>query len=338
MAVIDAALGRPGVDSLMAQLRDASASGRTVELRGNGSVLDRTAPGSATPVPTLELAGLTGVIECEPSDLVITVGAAMSVTELDAILAANGQECPLDDPTGASTVGGRVATALAGIRRLGVGPVRDWVLGVGFITGEGTLRRGGGRTVKNVTGFDVPRLLCGSWGTLGAIVDVTLRVRPRPRWSGWFVGEGRLSQERLAGLHAPSAVLVGPSTSHVLLEGHPEDATDQARAAGLRPADAPVVPGPARCAVPVADLPELLTRLPRSGWLAQWGVGTVHLDDPGVLRDLGTSDLDGRIRRLHLDGSDEPDLARTPGNADMHRRLRQAFDPYGVLAPWRFPV
>lgn len=338
MAVIDAALGRPGVDGLMEQLRDASASGRAVELRGNGSVLDRTAPGSATPAPTLELAGMAGVIEYEPSDLVITVGPGMSVAELDAILAVNGQECPLDDPTGASTVGGRVATALAGIRQLGVGPVRDWVLGVGFVTGEGTLRRGGGRTVKNVTGFDVPRLLCGSWGTLGALVDVTLRVRPRPRWSGWFVGEGRLTPERLAGLHSPSAVLVGPSTSHVLLEGHPEDATAQAREVGLRASDAPVVPGPARCAVPVADLPELLERLPGSGWLAQWGVGTVHLEAPDVLGDLGASNLGGRVRRLRLDGRVEPDLARTPANADMHRRIRQAFDPHGVLAPWRFPV
>ncbi|NIP58425.1 MAG: glycolate oxidase subunit GlcE, partial [Gemmatimonadetes bacterium] len=87
------------------------------------------------------------------------------------------------------TVGGRIASGLTGIRRLGVGHVREWALGGRLVTARGEAMRFGGPTVKNVTGYDLPRLLCGSWGTLAVLTELTLRVRPLPAFSGWFSTE-----------------------------------------------------------------------------------------------------------------------------------------------------
>jgi FAD/FMN-containing dehydrogenase len=327
------------IERIVGQVMAAVESRRPVEVWGGGSLLGAMAVPSASPqFDRLETGPNADTVEYEPADLVITVGAGMKVADLDALLEPNGQECPIDAHGAApSTVGGRVATGLSGVRRLGCGPVRDWVLGMTFVTGDGRVCRAGGRTVKNVTGFDLPRLLCGSWGTLGVLVDITLRVRPRPRWSGWYRTDEPVGGW-LDALHDPASVLVGPDGSYVLLEGHPDDGAEQAQAAGLRPSGPPALPGPSCYAVSPDRLPALLNDLPAQGWVAQWGVGVVHLD-PGI--DLGSLDRgrhedDGRL--LRLDGGEEPDLRRTPRQPSFHQRLKHAFDPHGVLAPWRFPA
>ncbi len=329
--------GRDPAADIAAQLSTAAAEARPVEVWGGGTLLGRME--DATRVhgaQRLEARPGASVVAYEPVDLVITVGAGMTVHELDELLAANGQECPLDPIGGeTSTVGGRVATALSGPRRLGCGPVRDWLLGVTFVTGDGVVARGGGRTVKNVTGFDLPRLLSGSWGTIGVLVDVTLRVRPRPRWSAWYWTDGPVDSW-LDRIHAPVAVLTGPSATAVLLEGHPDDGADQARCAGLVEGEAPAIPGPARCSVAPGLLPTLVAELPDHGWLAQWGVGVVHFAEDSDFTRLDPLRERGDAILLRLDGGPEPDLAREPRQPEHHRRLRDEFDPSRILAPWRF--
>ncbi len=140
--------------------------------------------------PACEVSAPAGVARYEPEDLTITVGAGTSFATLDAALAEYGQECALDPRDPAATIGGIVACGLSGTRRLRHGPLRDNVLEVRFVTADGRLVKGGGQTVKNVTGYDLPRLLVGSFGTLGVLVQLTLAV-PAPRGARPMVSRRR---------------------------------------------------------------------------------------------------------------------------------------------------
>ena len=130
----------------------------------------------------LDTTKLGGVLEYEPTDLVISVGAGSRFAEVQATLAAQGQTLPVEVPRFAdATVGGMVATALSGPRRLGSGTLRDLLIGISVAHTSGTVTRAGGMVVKNVTGFDLPRLYHGSLGTLGVIVSANFKVVPLPR-------------------------------------------------------------------------------------------------------------------------------------------------------------
>jgi glycolate oxidase FAD binding subunit len=124
-----------------------------------------------------------GVVSYDPTELVITARAGTPLAELNAVLDAAGQMLPCEPPAfgGAATVGGAVATGLAGPRRPWAGSVRDFVLGCRVITGEAKHLRFGGEVMKNVAGYDMSRLLAGSYGCLGLITEVSLKVLPRPR-------------------------------------------------------------------------------------------------------------------------------------------------------------
>ncbi len=130
----------------------------------------------------LSTANLGGIIEYEPTDLVISAGAGTRFGDLQAVLADHGQTLPIEVPRLAdSTVGGLVATALSGPRRLGSGTLRDLLIGISVAHPSGTVTKAGGMVVKNVTGFDLPRLYHGSLGTLGVIVSANFKVLPLPR-------------------------------------------------------------------------------------------------------------------------------------------------------------
>lgn len=184
-----------------------------------------------------EVRAPAGVVAHEPAELTVTVGAGTTVGALAAALAEAGQECPLDPRSPAATVGGVLATGLSGPRRLRYGPVRDTVLEVRFVTGDARLVKGGGPTVKNVSGYDLPRLLVGSFGTLGVIVQATLRCRPRPARTAWAVTDDPEGVRRR--LHAPSALLWDGAAVHVRCEGDPADVDAELRAGGLEPTDGP---------------------------------------------------------------------------------------------------
>lgn len=122
---------------------------------------------------------LDSVIEYEPADLTVTVEAGMTFEQLAAILAGHGQFLPMDAP-GEATIGGALAAAASGPSQHAYGLPRDWLLGCRIAQADGVLVRGGGRVVKNVAGYDLPRLIAGSLGTLGVIVEATFKLAPLP--------------------------------------------------------------------------------------------------------------------------------------------------------------
>src|SRR5207237_1074792 len=131
-----------------------------------------------------------------------------------------------------------LAVGRSGIRRLRQGPMRDVLLEARYVAAGGRVIKGGGPTVKNVSGFDLCRLLVGSLGTLGFLGEVVLRCRPRPEVSRWFAGDAE-PFDLVHRLHQPSSILWDGTTTWVLLEGHPADVEGQAAIAGL-----PEVGGP----------------------------------------------------------------------------------------------
>lgn len=136
------------------------------------------------PGVALDLTGLDQVIDYPAADMTITVQAGITLAKLQEVLATEGQFLPLDAPhPGRATLGGIYATNTCGPRRFGWGRPRDMIIGVSFVTGDGKEVKGGGRVVKNVAGYDFPKLITGSMGTLGPITQMTLKVRPKPEAS-----------------------------------------------------------------------------------------------------------------------------------------------------------
>ena len=161
-------------------IRASAARAQPLRLVGQGTWLAGGAPVRADAEP-LHLGAFGGIIEYEPGDLTITVGAATTIADLDAVTAANDQWCPLAPWGGdAGSVGATIATATAGPFAHVLGHPRDLVLGLECVDGAGKVLRPGGKVVKNVAGFDLTRLITGAWGTLGAITRVSLRLRARP--------------------------------------------------------------------------------------------------------------------------------------------------------------
>ena len=150
--------------------------------RGNAPASAATlqAPGA---VPVLDLRPYRGIVDYEPSELVITARCGTPLSEIEAVLADRGQFLAFEPPAfgGDPTIGGVIAAGLSGPRRMYAGAARDFVLGATLLDAHGDILRFGGQVMKNVAGFDVSRLLCGSLGILGVITEVSLKVLPRPR-------------------------------------------------------------------------------------------------------------------------------------------------------------
>lgn len=133
---------------------------------------------------------LSQVMHYDPADLTVGVGAGITVAGLDSLLAARGQMLPIDPPQPhRTTVGGILATAASGPLRHGYGTIRDYCIGIRFVTGDGLIAKGGGRVVKNVAGYDLMKLMIGSQGTLTVIVSANFKVVPRPRRTRTFAAE-----------------------------------------------------------------------------------------------------------------------------------------------------
>ena len=161
-------------------LRAAAAEGAVVVPWGGGTKQDLGNPIEGADF-VLSLERLDQVVEYVPADMTITVQAGMRLAALQALTVSHGQTVPLDAPRAAqATIGGIVATAASGPRRMAYGGVRDLVLGVRLALADGRVIKAGGKVVKNVAGYDMPKLVIGSLGTLGVITEVSLRLRPRP--------------------------------------------------------------------------------------------------------------------------------------------------------------
>ncbi len=242
-----------------------------------------------------------GIERIEPAEMTVTCGAGTIVAELDDELLAHGQ-CVAIAPTG--TVGGALAVGQSGLRRLGYGPLRDAVLQVRYVSAAGEVVKAGGPTVKNVSGFDLCRLLVGSRGTLGFLGDVILRTRPRARFEQWFAGAVD-PDHVMARLYRPTCALWDGATVWVLLEGDRRDVADQVAGLPVEAVDGPPeLPTGGRWSIAPGGHRRLSGR-----FVVELGIGIVHHEDaaPGRVVD--------------------------PVVRDLHRRIKDAFDPTGRLNP-----
>jgi glycolate oxidase FAD binding subunit len=169
----------PALQRLMERVAAARSDKSPLDIRGGGTKSFYANPPRGAVLDTREL---TGISSYEPTELVVTVLAGTRLAELESVLAERGQCLPFEPPRYAAggTVGGMVAAGLAGPARAGVGPLRDFLLGASILSGTGELLTFGGQVMKNVAGYDVSRVMAGSWGVLGLLCEVSLKVMPIP--------------------------------------------------------------------------------------------------------------------------------------------------------------
>ncbi len=255
-----------------------------------------------------------GIVDYVPEEMIVTVRAGTPVADVHAALAERGQRSALPERGG--TVGGAVAVGQNDVSVLGRGTVRSAVLQVRYVSAEGRVVNGGGPTVKNVTGFDLPRLMVGSLGTLGFLAEVILRTNPMPAVSTWYRADDVDPFAAHRQVLAPSAVLYDGTTTSILLEGHGVDVDHQAAAlqqvGAFVQCDQPVVPEGHRWSLAPAELARL-DRHETSDFVALIGVGTVFADKP------------------------QPSRSLSAGVQIIHDRMKSNFDPTGRLNPGRNP-
>ncbi|MEO8694926.1 MAG: FAD-binding protein [Acidimicrobiales bacterium] len=274
--------------------------------RTQWSVGGRAAPS------TREVRAPAGIVDYHPAEMTVRLGAGTTMAELEAALAAKGQTTVLEGAPDA-TVGGVLAVGRSGLRRLRVGPVRDALLQVRYVSADGRLITAGGPTVKNVSGYDLCKLMVGSLGTLGCFAEVILRTRPRPVAEQWWAVTGDPFAVT-APLYRPSTVLWDGETTWVHLEGHVADVTAQgeiiARAGGSSCSGPPELP-PVRSSIAPSSLATAVRSGDAGHCVVEIGVGVVH----------GQRAL--------------PRPAPSAAVVELHRRIRHEFDPAQRLNPGR---
>jgi FAD/FMN-containing dehydrogenase len=255
-----------------------------------------------------------GIRSIDVAEMTVRVAAGTSSDELSAALDDVGQEVALGWRTG-GTVGGCLAVGWSGLSRPRLGPARDALLEADVVDAWGRLVRCGGPTVKNVTGYDLCRLLVGSLGTLASIGEVLLRTRPRPAASRWSAGE--IDPTAIAAtILRPACHLWDGTQRWVLHEGHPADVETAAAlvaTAGGREVDGPPELPAHRWSVDPATVAELVSGS-TSRVVAEVGIGTLHCDEPQPARDV------------------------TSAVRAVHDRLVTLCDPHGRLNPGRDPL
>jgi len=352
--VVTAESGDPAAarEAFTARVVKATEFGKPLNIVGGATknFYGRTAVGD--PLPT---AGFRGIVEYEPAELVATVRAGTTLKSLQAVLASERQMLAFEPPAfgEASTIGGVVAAGLSGPRRPYAGAVRDAVLGIELMTGNGDALHFGGRVMKNVAGYDVSRLVVGAMGTLGLILTVSVKVVPRAEIERTVTlqcdsNEAYRCMVATAAKPWPvTAMAYCDGTLRVRLSGN-ADAVDEAAAAlggddredhtwwaALNNHILPFFNGADplwRLSVPPAsdriDLP--------GEWLCDWG---------GALRWLKTDAPTAAIREqarragghatLFRGTTDMPFTPLDPVSKTLHQRLKKTFDAAGVFNPGR---
>lgn len=203
----------PGsTEALAAVLRLCAQRGLAVVARGEGSKLDWGRPPTTVDL-LVDMGRLAGVHHHYVDDLVATVGAGTPLRAVQAVLSRSGQRLAIDPASAEATIGGVLATGEAGPLRFAHGAPRDQLIGVEFVRSDGVVAHSGGRVVKNVAGYDLGRLLCGSYGTLAFIATATFRLQPVPAATAWVARSVQtplevhdLVDELTASLLAPAAI------------------------------------------------------------------------------------------------------------------------------------
>jgi glycolate oxidase FAD binding subunit len=345
-------------DGFAQTIRAASERGEVLSLRGSGS---KAFYGNPCQGAVLEVAGYRGIVQYEPTELVVTARAGTTLVDVEATLAEAGQMFAFEPPRlgPSATVGGCVATGLSGPRRPYAGSVRDFVLGVRMIDGRGTDLSFGGRVMKNVAGFDLSRLAVGSMGTLGLLLEVSFKVLPRPMEEVTLRFEMEEPQaveamNRWAGSPLPMSATChwGHCLTLRLSGAAPALASARAKLGGERVDD-----GPAFWTAVREQTLEFFT-----GTKPLWRLSVKSTTQPlnllgeqliewgGALRWLASDLPADVVRTAAANSGGHATLFRARGSAApifhplpplllaLHRRLKRAFDPHGILNPGRmFP-
>jgi len=341
-------------DRIRDQVRMAHESGTALEIVGSGSKSFYGRPISAEPLP---VAGHSGIVSYEPSELVLTARCGTPVAAIEAELTSHRQMLGFEPPHFGpnATLGGAVASGLSGPRRPFAGSVRDFVLGVKMVNGQGDILSFGGQVMKNVAGFDMSRLMVGALGTLGVLLEVSLKVLPRPeqdlslafemdassalaamnRWAGegWPLSaachDGSRLWIRLSGAAASLARTRATLGGDVMAEG--ERFWDDLREQRLA-----YFEGPGnlwRLSMPSAvPMPALAGR-----WVVDWGgaLRWLRSDLSGDAVFAGARDAGGHATLFRGEARGSVFQPLPPGMRELHIRLKKAFDPKGVFNPGR---
>jgi glycolate oxidase FAD binding subunit len=361
-------LFRPtSIERLSEMLATASAERRTVGIRGAGSKESWGAAG-AVPDLTLSTRGLDRVVEHAAGDLVITVEAGVALADVQRTVAAAGQWLALDPPEPGATVGGVVASAASGSRRLRYGTPRDLLIGITVVLADGTVARSGGKVVKNVAGYDLGKLFTGSFGTLGAIAECTFRLHPRPPalravLTSTDDPHGALQAVAKTGAE-PSAAEWDGTTLTTIFESIPSAAVQQAdwtvgaiggnvaaavpAGFGARPWDTTGVGLKLthRLGAMREALAALARVVPNAVIRAHAGSGVVLAGvDPAALAALPTlrsafAELDGQVVVASApdDLKHDVDVWGPVRGIAVMQRIKEQFDPDGLMCPGRFVV
>jgi len=331
-------------------LREAASEHRAVTPLGGGRASGMGNPLARRDVE-LHTTALDRVLEHSQADMVVSVEAGITIEALQAHLAKAGQFLPIDPfNSPGHTVGGLLATGWTGPLRMRFGSARDFLIGIRVALPDGTLAAGGGRVVKNVSGYDMMKLHHGALGTLGVVVAASFKVFPRPLHDvtveseeGWD-GAARA----LATPVAPAALeLFAGGRVLARYTGSPDAIERVIAELGWKRADAGVweeharrAPSRwARIAVPPGRLREALDGL--DGWWASPGVGVAHweatdADAAADVRRKAEAAGGSLVTLTPLDGLDA--WGTPPPTLEVMRRIKRAFDPEGVLNPGRFVV
>jgi glycolate oxidase FAD binding subunit len=373
MALEQAPALRPGNETELVEV--LSAAGPPYELvagatkRGIGRPLDAA---------VLDLSALSGVVDYQPGELVLTARPATPLTQIEALLTAQGQRLGFEPPPATlldasrqQTLGGVLMANCSGSRRISAGSARDHFIGFKAVNGRGEAFVGGGRVVKNVTGFDLPKVLAGSWGTLAALTEVTVRVVPAAESESTllFAADGaqaavELCSQALGSTFEVSAAALVPERGVALrLEGLA--ASVQTRLAGLLAALArtpqalleaaasrefwrqvgaaaalarfPVI---WRLSVAPRQAPRILEAIEPEAFQLDWGggliwVGAQHVDAArirGALYGGHATLIRAPLAQRRATAVFEP---QAPAVAALAARLKAAFDPHQRLNPGR---
>jgi glycolate oxidase FAD binding subunit len=371
---------RPSTTAELAEILSADA--RPFEPIGHGSKRSIGRPVDAEP---LDMSALTGVVGYRAAELVLTAKAGTPLEEIESLLAANGQRLAFEPPdlrpllgTGQAdeldgqspgTIGGVLAANLSGSRRIAAGAARDHFLGVTAVNGRGDTFKAGGNVVKNVTGYDLPKLLAGSWGTLAVMSEVTLKVVPQAETEVTLIVPDERPAEAVATLsqalgsrHEVSSAAFDPWRGSALrLEGIPASVesrriplldelgnpeielldADASRAywaamgCAKALADWRIV---WRIAVPPSDAPRVIEAIVPDRYLLDWGGGLIW----AAFDKVDSQRVRGSLREGHATLFKAPSDSRTcrlhPPTAafsQVCQRVKAAFDPDQRLNPGR---
>jgi glycolate oxidase FAD binding subunit len=384
-------------------LADALARGQTLELVGRGS--KRAVGRAAQTDRTLDVSGISGVLLYEPNELVLSARAGTPLAEIEQLLADHNQELAfepadlgplLGGAAGQATLGGTLAANLSGPRRIKAGAARDFALGMRGVSGRGEPFKAGGRVVKNVTGYDLPKLIAGSWGTLAVMTEATIKVLPRAEDELTLVAIGLAEPRAIEAMtaamgsscevsgaaHLPRGVAMkmpvaevaraGRAVTALRLEGIPVSIADRRRkleellqpfAAGglgaIAAKESRALWRAVRDAAPFADgTTQAVWRVSIEAGLGaaaaakiaesgadlyfDWAGGLlwVEMPDGAPRAELVRAALGGRGHALlvradaaHRTGDVFEPLA--PALAALTKRVKESFDPRGVLNPGR---